>query len=863
MVNPRKFFGGDASDLGNVRRLAPASFKEFVDQLLAPVSVNLTHEQFAKLPKEERQRAKRVPYVVPCSFDGDTSARHADLARGVSLLCLDVDDPVQARPLMDHPDLVALQLAGFNFALHTTASSTFEAPRLRVFVEAQDVPVESYADAVRDVAARLGLPAVTRESLTVVQPMYRPVAFRGDQKHPLVASAVDGRPYSRRDLKEAAAPVQPQEDALGETLTDAEEEVFRALDYLRSPVAEVTLADVKSALSRIDPDISYPEWLEVAAAMRHQFPGEAADAAYELFDEWSAGGTKYVSSDDTAAKWKSLRPTPFGRKPVTVRSLLKRAVAAGWDSGRLKARCYKSALDWIKAHAGDKDATLLVIEGVKQIAAAPLLTSSEEEGLLQELARALKASGLRTGISSLRKDLRRLRQAERVKDKGGRNTPDWAKGWCYISSMNVFLRPIISEQLSPEALDNAYGQFLLPSEEESREGDGSLCAGAIPVVRPRDYLLNTLKIQRAYDKVYDPTQFNDTFVQRGGKTYVNTYIRTHPEPDPLFEKEAGEVFTRHVNNLIAEPEYARTLTDFMAFIVQHPGVKIRWAVLVQGAEGCGKSVLANILKNIIGQEHVAIVNNDAVARGWNEWADGHQLVAFEEIRASGRNRHELMDRLKELITNDQVCINQRGVDTRTVNNCANYMLFTNHQDALALTEGDRRYFVLKSPLQRKKDVLAKLGGTYFRDLFQAIDQLRGGMRAWFEHYRISPDFDPNGHAPATTYRDEMVVDSTNDTVLNVRETMGDSDNPLVRPDILSSTVLSQLLENAGLACERQHLGRILRDEGLMRADRCAIGGVRHQVWFRPGGDMTAEKARSEFLRRSVEGLLGDTEEALG
>ncbi len=46
------FFGGDATDLGHVRRLPQTSFRELVDQVLnLAVPLNVTREQYLAMPK--------------------------------------------------------------------------------------------------------------------------------------------------------------------------------------------------------------------------------------------------------------------------------------------------------------------------------------------------------------------------------------------------------------------------------------------------------------------------------------------------------------------------------------------------------------------------------------------------------------------------------------------------------------------------------------------------------------------------------------------------------------------------------------------------------------------------------------------
>src|SRR6185369_13812264 len=195
------------------------------------------------------------------------------------------------------------------------------------------------------------------------------------------------------------------------------------------------------------------------------------------------------------------------------------------------------------------------------------------------------------------------------------------------------------------------------------------------------------------------------------RKYVNTYAPTYPELDLEHEQQAGEIFQNHLKNLIAEESHRRTLIDFMAYIVQFPGHKIRWAVLIQGAEGAGKTYLAEVMRAVLGKRHVKLADGTTISSGWNEWTFGYQLVVIEEVRVVGTNRYDIMNRLKPWITNDGITINEKFESSRDVSNITNYILFSNHQDALALTANDRRYFILKSPLQTKQQVQS-LGKDY-------------------------------------------------------------------------------------------------------------------------------------------------------
>ena len=149
------YWGGAGSALGTVRPFNVSSFGSFVKEVLANPAVigSVTRQEFQALPKEERGRRKHVAFFTPAAFR--TSHRVYEDAEHCNLICLDIDDPAQARQFTGRPAALQERLTPFAFAAYTTASSTPEAPRLRVVVAAAAIPIERYADAVRWVLAML------------------------------------------------------------------------------------------------------------------------------------------------------------------------------------------------------------------------------------------------------------------------------------------------------------------------------------------------------------------------------------------------------------------------------------------------------------------------------------------------------------------------------------------------------------------------------------------------------------------------------------------------------------------------------------------------------------------------------------
>lgn len=830
-------FGGSGSDLGTVKLLHPKTWADFVKETLGhAVLLNLTREQFHQLDKTKRAATKRVAYVTPATFNTSPCRRVYENTKSFNLIAIDLDvEPDGSCPaavFTRDPNMLHLQLAGLQFAAYTTSSSTPEQPRLRIFVAADNLPVADYPRAVHTIGSMLGLATVTKESLIVVQPMYLPTIFRDDDLqtyHPLIAVALGGEALQQSDLGDTTTPTTPLQGHRTTTFHVEGDD----LDFLRPTVEGLTLEDVENALGHLDPDMMYPEWLEVAAALRHQFPTEPeAPEAYGMFDTWSAKGEKYAGAEDTLAKWNSLRATPKGRAPVTIRSVLHKAQEAGWSSSNAGTNCYNRTVAWMTA--AERTGHELMEEGVKRILATPLMSPLERSAMLSTLQDAMKRKGLKTLRTELKKELQKL---ERKTSKLTAPTsvpeaqiPSWSRGMCYVAGTNEFFHRATNRILKPEAYDYCYNVFL--TEDDSPNGK--------PAIQARDYSLNIAKIPRVDNYRYDPAHADQAFLVEGKQRFINTYLPTYPEPAPADMEYAGDVFLAHLCTLIAEPEYQQILVDWMAYQVQNPGAKIRWAVLIQGAEGCGKTALAEALRAVLGTSNVAVLDASLLLRDmFNGWAMGSQVVAIEEIRVVGHNRHEVMNRLKPCISNDHLNIRVPFKPAFQVPNNVNYMMFTNHHDSLAVGEGDRRYFVVNSALQNKAQV-RDVGTEHFVQYYSMLKEKAGGLRAWFTEWKISDKFNPNGHAPVTRYLGELMKAAATPLTAAVVDAIADGDHPLVKEDLLSSRCLKAVVEQHALPrFTDQNLASVLRELDFVQLGRFRIDDDRHYLWSKRGNAMTA------------------------
>jgi len=252
-----------------------------------------------------------------------------------------------------------------------------------------------------------------------------------------------------------------------------------------------------------------------------------------------------------------------------------------------------------------------------------------------------------------------------------------------------------------------------------------------------------------------------TIVEEGGLTMVNTYV---PAVVILGDGDVLPWFDL-VAKLFPNNHDRGVILAYLAALRQHPGIKFRWCPLIQGVEGNGKGVIMSTAEYAVGERYTHKPNAKELADSgakFTGWLDRKLLILIEEIYVS--DRREALDALKPLITDDRVEIQHKGADQVTSENRANFILTSNHKDAIMVTRNDRRYAVFYTG-QQTKDDLARDGmaGDYMPKMWR---WLRGGgfanVAGWLDRYQIPDELNPATtchRAPATSSTDEAIRES--------------------------------------------------------------------------------------------------------
>jgi len=122
-------------------------------------------------------------------------------------------------------------------------------------------------------------------------------------------------------------------------------------------------------------------------------------------------------------------------------------------------------------------------------------------------------------------------------------------------------------------------------------------------------------------------------------------------------------------------EISNWLFDWMAMVVQHPGIPTKIATLLTGEEGNGKNFFFDMFAAILGPHHCTVTSTTRIFDRFNSTIEGRSLVFVNEM---GSLAHTEWNQVKELITDPTASIERKGQERRCVKNVANFVFVSNN-----------------------------------------------------------------------------------------------------------------------------------------------------------------------------------------
>lgn len=165
---------------------------------------------------------------------------------------------------------------------------------------------------------------------------------------------------------------------------------------------------------------------------------------------------------------------------------------------------------------------------------------------------------------------------------------------------------------------------------------------------------------------------------------------------------------------------------WLAYPLQHPGAKMRSALVFHGPQGTGKNLFFEIITAIYGR-YALIVGQEQLEMQYNDWQSGKLFLIGDEVIARQELYHQ-KNKLKAFITGETLQIHPKFLPLRTEKNHINVVFLSNEDQPLALEPSDRRYFVVYTPPTRTDGL--------YDEVSQCIKS--GGIEAFY-HYLLHLD----------------------------------------------------------------------------------------------------------------------------
>lgn len=310
-----------------------------------------------------------------------------------------------------------------------------------------------------------------------------------------------------------------------------------------------------------------------------------------------------------------------------------------------------------------------------------------------------------------------------------------------------------------------------------------------------------------------------------GSTCLNQYVDRRLKPI----KGDTAPFHKFLEYLFQIEEEREEIYRWIATLYSKPDIRMGYGLLLLSKmQGVGKSTLLDIMGTLIGKPHTSYPGDAMIQSDFNGWIVNRRLVIVHEIYA-GQN-WKTYNRLKSMITDENIEANNKHVSNYTVPNWTHYAAASNSMEALRMEHDDRRWYVPRLP--------EKLYHDY------------NGLRAWInaggirhlahELLQVNRYVSPGEVAPRTAAKEALIdqsMPSDERMVVLLCERLS-SDNCL---DVRDIWLWLQTEAKGRAYVTPQRIGSLLRENGYHVDAQEKIGSrMRQIVW-------PTAKARSEAL----------------
>lgn len=314
---------------------------------------------------------------------------------------------------------------------------------------------------------------------------------------------------------------------------------------------------------------------------------------------------------------------------------------------------------------------------------------------------------------------------------------------------------------------------------------------------------------------------------------VGPCINRWRDPTPDIPASATDddvlIWLEHVAFVIPDETERGIVFDWFAWIVQNPGEKPNWALVIGStAEGMGKDMMIEPVRVALGAANVREIGPDDLVSGYTDFLANTRLLLVEEMQMN--ERKAMMNRLKPLVAAPPYTlrVNVKFEPQYEVPNLVAAIFFTNMDNALSLSKQDRRYFVTWNHGQPRE-------ASYYEGLASWYGDGGAAKAARWLLSRDVSAFKPKGRAPNTAAKGAMRLAAMPDLEATIHDGLLNREGPFWRRLVTVGEVaewIRQLIGPFRPPSPRRLVGA-LKAAGAVQFDRRPSLGFVPEACARP------------------------------
>lgn len=330
------------------------------------------------------------------------------------------------------------------------------------------------------------------------------------------------------------------------------------------------------------------------------------------------------------------------------------------------------------------------------------------------------------------------------------------RNYVRVSNPNMFVSMKDKDIISDEAFAELHAPIV---------GDIPNGMGEVPMDRgyrsnPVKYAYTDLRLSRAKRVVYEPGLPE----WLPGRTEFNVYRPAGYEP----LEGRPEIILAHLRYLIPDKWEFSLVIAYIKWMVQNPDKKMKFALLIIGKKGTGKSWLSSFFEALFGAHNVYVLEKGSrITKDFNSLEANRQVIFIDELVP---DKVSLAGAIEPKIVGKGVTIERKGVDPFIIPNRYNVIAISNHETAIKIaSRTDRKWLVVRARTQvfgAKLDDPEREATEYYDMLYKLTevgatpamvsDEIRKALW-WFKNTPITKDWEEIDLAVADVDAGEVML----------------------------------------------------------------------------------------------------------